>query len=163
MDKFASSPFRKGSFDLLQLLSLQEAIHRTLRQYMSQGESKEVSFQFLREFYIERVSSHFDGYQQYGRGDDFLEELLLTAPSVRTSDSYMELIDPHSIACDVIETRSKVLVDWKEEMMNVPKDHIDLKKVILSRQMESGWGNDGGDVGSSTPEPVHIPVQGEWE
>ena len=141
-DKFASSPFRKSSFDLLQLLSLQEAIHRMLREYMAQGESKEVSFQFLREFYIERVSSHFDGYQRYGRADDFLEELLLTAPSVRTSDSYMELIDPHSIACDIVETRSDVLLDWKQEMMNVPNDHIQLKKMLLTRQM-GGWANDG--------------------
>ena len=156
-DKFQSSPFRKGSFDLLQSLSLQEAIHRTLREYMAEGESKEVSFQFLREFYIERVSSHFDGYQRYGRADDFLEELLLTAPSVRTSETHMELIDPHSIASEIIETRSEVLLDWKQEMLNVPNEHINLKKMLLTRQMV-GWANEG--VASEANVNVS---EGSWE
>lgn len=142
MAKERSSQLRKGNFDLLQLLSLQEAIHRTLREYMSQGEDKEVSFQFLREFYMARVGTFFDGYVNYGRADDFLEELLLTTPSVRTSDKYMELIDPHFIANDIIKMRSEVLIIWKEDMLRVPHDHIELRKVILSKQM-GGWSEEG--------------------
>ena len=135
MDKSASSPFRRGSFDLLQLLSLQEAIHRVLREYMSLEEDKEVSFQFLREFYIQRLSSHFDGYQQYYRADDFLEELLLTMPSVKTSDDHMEFTDPVSIAKDIISERSEVLMDWKDDMVRVADDHIELRKVLWTKQM----------------------------
>jgi hypothetical protein len=141
-DKVQSSPFRKGSLDLLQLLSLQEAIHCMLREYMAQGESKEVSFQFLRDFYVQRTGSFFDGYVNYGRADDFLEELLLTTPSVRTSDTFMELIDPLSIATDIISMRSTVLIDWKEEMFKVPQDHIELRKILLSKQMGGAWGAD---------------------
>ena len=135
MDTSSSSPFRKGSFDLLQLLSLQEAIHLVLREYMSMGEKKEVSFQFLREFYVERVANYFDGYVNYGRADDFLEELLLTTPSVRTSNQHMELIDPLSIANDIIDMRSKILINWKVEMENVPQDHMELRKMLLTKQM----------------------------
>ncbi len=136
-NNFISTPFRKGSFDLLQSLSLQEAIHRILREYKSKGSNKEVSFNFLRDFYLQRVGSYFDGYVDYGRADDFLEELLLTNPSVRTSETYMELIDPHSIANDIIEMRSEVLIDWKDEMVRVPNDHIGLRKVLLSIQIQS--------------------------
>eukprot|EP00551_Chaetoceros_affinis_P005429 CAMPEP_0203666734 /NCGR_PEP_ID=MMETSP0090-20130426/3733_1 /ASSEMBLY_ACC=CAM_ASM_001088 /TAXON_ID=426623 /ORGANISM="Chaetoceros affinis, Strain CCMP159" /LENGTH=391 /DNA_ID=CAMNT_0050530711 /DNA_START=46 /DNA_END=1221 /DNA_ORIENTATION=- len=153
LDKFNSSPFRKGSFDLLQLLSLQEAIHRTLREYMSLGESKEVSFQFLRDFYINRLSSHFDGYQQYGRADDFLEELLLTMPSVKTLDGHMEFTDPVSIAKDIIDERSEVLLNWKDEMIRVPDDHISLRKVMWTKQMTS-MGEMGGEV--SSPQSVTV-------
>ncbi len=145
MDKFASSPFRRGSYDLLQLLSLQESIHRTLREYMALGESKEVSFQFLREFYIERLSSHFDGYQQYNRADDFLEELLLTVPSVRTAGDHMEFIDPVSIAKDIIGERGEVLLDWKDDMIRVPDDHIELRKAMWTKQM----GQMSGETSSS--------------
>ena len=137
MAKSASSPFRKGSYDLLQTLSLQEAIHRVLREYMSEGRNKEVSFQFLREFYIERTESFFDGYLVYGRADDFIEELLLTTPSIKESGQYMELVDPLSTATDIIESRSDVLLEWKEIMTNVPNDHLELRKVLLTKQM--GW------------------------
>jgi hypothetical protein len=152
----ASSPFRKGSFDLLQLLSLQEAIHLTLRSYMAEGESKEVSFQFLRDFYIERVSNYFDGYLVYGRADDFLEELLLTTPSVRTSDRHMELIDPLNIASEIIDVRSEVLLDWKEEMLRVPDDHMELRKVLLTKQMGS-W------MTEETSSPSTIYGEGSFE
>ncbi len=157
LDKHTSSPYRERNFDLLQLLSLQEAIHRTLREYMSAGESKEVSFHFLREFYIDRLSSHFDGYQVHGRADDFLEELLLTMPSLKTSTSsggcggcgggdrvHMEFIDPVNIARDIIGERSEVLFDWKDDMGRVADDHIGLRKAMWTKQMgELVGGSDG--------------------
>lgn len=157
MAKSASSPFRKGSYDLLQLLSLQEAIHRVLRQYMSKGRDKEAAFQFLREFYVSRTASHFDGYVNYGRADDFIEELLLTTPSVRESGKYMELVDPHSTATDIIDARSEVLREWKDIMVDVPNAHIELRKVLLTKQM-------GRATEQAASQPISVEEEmGAWE
>jgi len=136
MEPIKSSPIRKGSFDLLQLLSLQESIHRTLRHYKDLGTNKEVSFQWFRQFYIDRLQSHFDGYVYYHRADDFIEELLLSTPSVKSDERHMDLIDPLSITSDIIRLRSEVLLEWKDDMSRVPDYHIGLRKAILTRQME---------------------------
>jgi hypothetical protein len=132
-----SSPYRKGSFDLLCLLVTQEAIHRILRNY-KRDEDREVSFAWLREFYTQRLESHFDGNQQYGRADDFLEELLTTPPSTRELDDgrgMVGLIDPLRIADDIITMRSQVAADWKEIVAAAPEDHMVLRKHVLSKQM----------------------------
>jgi hypothetical protein len=137
-----ASPLRKGSFDLLILLATQESVHRVLRSYRDNNDSQ--SLEWLREFYKERVSRFFDGNQEYGRADDFLEELLLTPPSVKRSSTTirtdkMELMDPMKIAEDILRMRTEVARDWKEIMKDVPADHTELRKLLLTKQMES-WG-----------------------
>ena len=139
LESVAPSPFRKGSFDLLLLLSLQESVHRVLRNFKDLGEKKDVSYEWLRDFYTNRVSDYFDGNGEYGRGDDFLEELLLTSPSMKTTDDgKMGLVDPHGIAEEIIRTRGDVAREWKEKLSNVNQDHIGLRKSLLSHQM-SNW------------------------
>jgi len=135
-DGRASSPYRKGSFDLLGLLATQESIHRVLREYREAGEEREVSFEWLRNFYVSRVSEYFDGSQEYGRADDFLEELLLTAPAMKEMDGKLGFIDPMRIAEDIIATRSEVAKDWKDIVEKVPTvDHADLRKIALQLRM----------------------------
>jgi hypothetical protein len=138
-----SNPYRRGSFDLLCLLATQESIHRVLREY--RDEERDVFYHWLRDFYVARVAKFFDGSQEYGRADDFLEELLLTAPSLKemedddesnAEEKVVGLIDPLRIAEDIIAMRSEVARDWKEIVKNVPeKDHMDLRRVILAMQM----------------------------
>jgi len=70
----ASSPFRKGNFDLLYNICTQTAIHRLLSD-LSNDSRNEVPYQFLRDFYAEFAAEYFDGDQQYGRADDFLEQV----------------------------------------------------------------------------------------
>lgn len=135
-DGRASSPFRKSTFDLLGLLATQESIHRVLRQYRDSGEERVVSFEWLRDFYVERVNEFFDGNQQYGRADDFMEELLLSPVSMKTVDGKVELIDPLRIAEDIISMRSQVADFWKEIIHElVTADHQDIRKSILHIQM----------------------------
>lgn len=139
-DGRASSSFRKGNFDLLGLLATQESIHRVLRNYKNEATSSgelNVSFEWLKQFYITRIPTHFDGSQEYGRADDFLEELLVTAPSVKFTDGkLMGFIDPMRMAEEIIETRSQVAHDWKDVIMNVPtKDHAELRSMCLSIRM----------------------------
>jgi len=134
-DDRGSSPYRKGNFDLLVLLATQESVHRVLREYREIGEERKVSFEWLRDFYVSRLPSFFDGDQEHGRADDFLEELLLTPPSMKTVDDTVELVDPMRIAEDIIRTRSEVGEDWKEIVKNVPAEHTELRKVLLARQM----------------------------
>jgi hypothetical protein len=140
-DGVKSSPLRKGTFDLMQLLTTQESIHRVLRDYAQAGDEREVSFAWLRDFYLHRVQGYFDGCQQYGRADDFLEELLLTPPLLKTLDvgrsrrEMVALVDPFRMAEDIIRKRSDVGWEWKEIVCNVPRDHMELRKALLTRQM----------------------------
>jgi hypothetical protein len=136
-DGRASSPYRKGSFDLLGLLATQESIHRVLRVYRETGEDRDVSFHWLKQFYVARVAKYFDGNQEYGRADDFLEELLLTAPSVKEMDGgKLGLIDPMRIAEDIIAMRSTVARDWRDIVVDVPTlDHAELRKLSLAIRM----------------------------
>ena len=134
-----SSPQRKGSFDLLSLLATQEAVHVVLRHYMEQGETRKVSLDWLRQFYRDRIESHFDGDGPYGRSDDFLQDLLLSPPSAISASSgqnVLELVDPLRIAEDIIMARSSVAAEWKEIMQKVvPSDHMQMQKSILAVRM----------------------------
>ncbi len=135
---FASSPQRQGNFDLLYLLLTQESLHRVLREYRKSGDEREVSYEWLKEFYLSRVGSFFDGHQDYGRADDFLEELLMAPPSTKElSSSRIGLIDPLRIAEDIITMRSVVAEEWKTEIASVPEDHMGLRKKLLSKQIGS--------------------------
>jgi hypothetical protein len=136
MQDFISSPIRKGSFDLLQLLSLHESIHRVLRWYKDAGSGKEVSFVWLRDYYFDNVAEYFDGCQRYGRADDFIEGLLQAVPTIRTTGVNVKnkLVDPLSIASDILDMRSEVLVEWMHIVEHTAQDHMGLRKNILTQQ-----------------------------
>ncbi len=135
-----SSPFRKGSFDLLSLLSMQEGVHRVLRQY--KAENNVVSLEWLRDFYIDKIDEYFDGNGQYGRADDFLEELFLSTPSIHRNLNKFN--DPMAIAEDIIHMRTLILLEWKHQMTTIPDDHnIHLRKHLFDKQ----WGTSS----STTP------------
>jgi len=140
MAEFAPSPLRKGNFDLLMLLSLHESVHRVLREYNDLGDEKEVSFAWLRDYFVDRVD-FFDGCQRYGRADDFIEEMLMTAPTMKNTATHTELVDPLAITSDILRMRSEVLLDWKDIVARVPADHMGLKKSLLTQQ-SMGWAAD---------------------
>jgi hypothetical protein len=131
---YDSSPFRLSNFDLLLLLSTQESIHRVLREYSA--EDAEEDFDWLKDFYSERVGNFFDGHGQgHGRADDFLKELLLCPPTVQTTNEGIHLIDPMKMVEDIIRERSEVAREWKMLVSKIPDDHIDLRRLILTRRM----------------------------
>jgi len=139
LEEVGSSSFRKGNFDLILLISLQESVHRVLQSYSEAGEEKEVSFLWFREFYKEHVHMYFDGNGQYGRADNFIERLLLTVPSVNLSSGDMGLVDTVPIAEDLLQVRSNIAMQWKDGLTNVQSDHSDLRKCLFTKQMAS-WG-----------------------
>lgn len=136
-DGRASSSYRKGNFDLLGLLATQESVHRVLRRYSrDRRPAAGVSLAWLTRFYVARVPTHFDGNQEYGRADDFLEELLLSPPSVKTVAGTVGFIDPMRIAEDVIAMRSLVAQDWGSIVAAVPgKDHAELRNMCSAIRM----------------------------
>jgi hypothetical protein len=136
------SPLRKGNFDLLYNLCTQASVHRLLKEFREAGDAKEVSYAWLSEFYRDRVASYFDGDLPYGRADDFVEELLLSPPSViHQGDGKMALVDPFGLAEQLIETRNDIVAEWKEAMQQVPADHQDgIRRIILNKQM-AAWGS----------------------
>lgn len=147
-DGRASSPVRKGNFDLLALLATQEALHRVLRSYQETGDERSVSFLWLRQFYVDRLQV-FDGDGAYGRSDGFLQELLMTPPSTReivgNGQTHIGLVDPLRIAQDLLEARSDIIDEWVSTMRDhVPSDHMELQKSILDVRM-------GKTISSSTP------------
>lgn len=144
-----SSPMRHGNFDLLALLLTQESIHRVLRDYLDAGSEREVSFRWFRDYYTKRASAYFDGDQEIGRADDFMEELLQTPPAIKNDDGVMSLVDPLRVAEDIIAVRSEVAMEWKSMMELVKEDHIDVRRIILSKQMIK-WGHKPAKADDST-------------
>lgn len=137
----ASSPFRKGNFDLLYNLCTQASIHEELRELQDARGSREVSFTFLRDFYVDRAEKFFDGDQPYGRADDFIEEMLLTPPYMkdlglnRKGKPVVGLIDPLGLAENIITRRTQIANDWKQAMGQTASDHMQLQKVLLAKIM----------------------------
>lgn len=162
LDAKKPSPLRKGNFDLLILLATQESIHRLLREYQQMQDHK-VEFDWLREFYSDRIQEYYDGNGGYGRADNFIEELLLTPPSVKKQPAggKAELIDPLKIAEDVIRLRTQVALDWKDVCGNVPEEHTEVRKMLLDKQMQK-WGNTPEVAKQVTEEPGQ-PKMGEFE
>ena len=136
-----SSPFRSGNFDLLYNLCTQASIHELLRDLQDAGSHREVSFTWLRDFYTERVSQFFDGDLPYGRADDFIEEMLLTSPSVRDlgmnrqGKAVIGLIDPLGLAEEIIARRTVIADKWKTAMGETTSDHLKLQKVLMDVMM----------------------------
>lgn len=150
----ASSPLRKGNFDLLYNLCTQASVHRLLGQFRGAGGAKEESYSWLRDFYTERVADYFDGDQSYGRADDFIEDLLLCPPSViHKEGGRVALADPFGLAEQIIETRNEIVVEWKEAMNNVPADHQDgIRRLLLEKQM-AAWGSGFSPLGGGSTGP----------
>lgn len=147
----ASSPLRKGNFDLLYNLCTQASVHRLLRQLKGAGSAKEISFVWVRDFYVDRLAEYFDGDLPYGRADDFMDELLRTPPSlIYTEDNKAGLADPMGLAEQIIELRSSIVEEWIELMKRVPQDHTErIRKELLEKQM-AAWGSSRGSGSSSS-------------
>ncbi|GFH55258.1 hypothetical protein CTEN210_11734 [Chaetoceros tenuissimus] len=154
--EFKPSPIRRGTFDLLELLSLHESIHRVLRAYKDE---KQVEFDWLRNFFVERVERIFDGAGGYYRADDFVDELFDAGPSITGGD---KLVDTLQIIKDILEMRSLVLVEWKEIVDATSSDHIDLKRSLLSQESKS-WSDEEGISRVSTSTIDDNEVFGAFE
>jgi len=139
-DDIESSALRKSNFDLLFLLSTQEAVHRTLKTYMKIGEKQKTSFLWLRNFYTSRLEKYFDGNQRYGSSDDFLDDLLRSPPTVQTiSEGVPGFVDPMLITEDIINARIQVVAEWKRLLDTVQDEHKGIKNQIFVKQMNR-WG-----------------------
>lgn len=134
-----STPLRKGTFDLLNLLATQESIRRILHKYKYMDDpKKEAEYEWLRNFYVERIDSHFDGNQNYGRAEDFFEELLLSSPTFKHQGSgKVDIVDPVGLAEEIISIRGGVADDWRNILLHVEEDHLDLRKNIFNAQMQA--------------------------
>jgi len=133
---YSFSPLRVGSFDLLLLLCTQESIHRVMNILREEGPESEVTFQWFLKFYVERAPKFFDGNGNYGRYDDFLDELLSCSPTVQKNGKKMQIVDPIGLAEKVILMRTDVASEWRELMNQVPLHHMDLRRNLLDRQIE---------------------------
>ncbi|KAL7517271.1 hypothetical protein ACHAWX_002206, partial [Stephanocyclus meneghinianus] len=151
---FAPSPLRKGNFDLLYNLITQKAVVELLQSGVFVGENEvenEACLRYLDKFYRERVVTHFVGAQFYGKGDDFIEELMLSPPITMFEDLENEegdfgenseedaslplQIEPLRIAEQILLRRDKLALEWLDVCSAVPSEHMDIRKLQLSRMM----------------------------
>lgn len=132
---FAPSPLRKGNFDLLELLTTQEAIHRLLNDKERAEGDAAVANKVLEDFYFERLGSHFTGGQRYSRANDFLSELLATPPSTITVGGTTALIDTMGLAENILHKRQEVALEWREIARGSPEEHYDIRRSMLNKLM----------------------------
>lgn len=183
----ASSSFRKGNFDLLFNLSTQAAVHRLLKQLMSDecnidnncGRADRATirsynnacFQWLRDFYIDRVGHFFDGDVPFGQADEFLQEWLKQPPhtisgdgavhekpatidttGIFSGDDLLNRVDPTRLAEEMVRIRSGIVMEWRKMCRLVPEeDHGWIKLLIIEKRAADASNGDskGGISGSS--------------
>jgi hypothetical protein len=147
-NELAPSPLRKGNFDLLYNLITQTAIMQLLQcdEGVVVGEDvvqNKANQLFLSKFYLERQITHFIGSQWYGKGDDFIEELILYTPiimprNVEDSDRSSGImpplvVEPMRIAEQILLRRDKLALEWKDIMEKQPSEHTEIRKLQLNR------------------------------
>ena len=164
-DAFAPSPLRKGNFDLLYNLITQKAVLELLDSedgvvVGSDEVQNKASQLFLSKFYQDRLASHFVGSQWYGKGDDFIEELMLGSPIMMARDSDdtekdtreedkdekdvedteskasntpLLVVEPMRIAEQILLKRDKLALAWAKIMESVPSAHTEIRRLQLDR------------------------------
>jgi len=158
-DACAPSPLRKGNFDLLYNLLTQSAVLDLIESEdgVVVGDDCEVqnkaSQLFLSKFYNDRLVTHFVGSQWYSKGDDFIEELMLSSPIMMSlprdggsiEEKYEEnsdskesntpplVLEPMRIAEQILLKRDKLALEWMHIMEAVPSEHTEIRKLQLDR------------------------------
>ncbi len=153
----SSSVFRKGNFDLLYNLCTQASVHHLLRE-LRESKVEKISYQWLQTFYSERAGSYFDGDQPFGRGDDFIDALLRSPPSLVSMDDgrTLGLTDPLRLAERLIAKRSEIAFAWIDEMREVKNDHLALNDKLFRVMM-------GKAVNVQDEEAVTIEEERTWD
>lgn len=163
-DEFAPSPLRKGNFDLLYSLVTQSAVIQLIQSddgvVVGEDEIQNRASQlFLSRFYNQRLLTHFVGNQFYGKGEDFIEELMLESPIMmqRDTGSFEEgdeetgneskasstpplEVEPMRIAEQVLLRRDKLALEWMEICRAAPSEHTDIRKLqfeLLTGEVET--------------------------
>ena len=155
-DAVAPSPLRRGNFDLLYNLITQQAVIDLLASedgvVVGEDVVQNMACQiFLSNFYRERIESHFVGTQWYGKGDDFIEELMLGSPILMARDDESSKntdeesdetkvssnppleIEPLRIAEQILLERDKLAMEWANVTKSIPTDHTEIRRLQLNR------------------------------
>ena len=68
-----------------------------------------------------------------------------TAPTIKNKAEGTQFVDTYAITTDILQKRSKVLVEWKASAENVPEDHIEMNHRVLASQANR-WAEDMAQV-----------------
>jgi hypothetical protein len=89
-----SSPLCRANFDLLYGLCTQASAHKLLCELEQSASSSStnidhiddnvITFEWFKQFYVDNAPLYFDGDQNFGRSDDFIDAVLRTPPRSRT-------------------------------------------------------------------------------
>ena len=123
-----STPLRTGTFDLLTTLTTHTACLALLAELRGKGEASAKDYLFLMQFYEARLG-FFEGEQNYGRGEDFLEELMLQPTTVSLA--------PLELARRLLDIRSDFCDEWKDDLLSVElSQHSEVRKKLLDKRMK---------------------------
>jgi hypothetical protein len=120
-------------------MSTQESIHRVLRSYKDDANVRPETFEWLLDFYKDRVKEYFDGHQAFGRAEAFLEEMLQSPPTVIETDTralgVIAWVNPAKIAEDIVRERSEVALSWLKVAQATQDDHTDLRRLLFTNMV----------------------------
>lgn len=142
----SSSPLRRANFDLLYGLCTQASAHRLLWELERSASSSTnnediddnvITFEWFKRFYVDNAPLFFDGDQNFGRSDDFIDLLLRAPPPLPNG---WHSTDPLRMAQRIIAMQSDIALEWMGMMEEVAEDHKSLNdvlfRIMMGRTME---------------------------
>jgi hypothetical protein len=133
------SPFRGGTYDLLQALATRQATKAALAS-LGASSQKAASFELLK--------AHWEAHQELFAGDmgkhvgeDYLHKLLELPVTMRSAgkgprgldseEATLSVVDPRAICAELLEWRLLVGAAWIERLASLPEELLDVKREHL--------------------------------
>ena len=157
-----SSPLRRANFDLLYGLCTRASAHRLLWELERSASSSSTNiddiddnvilFEWFKQFYVDNAPLYFDGDQNFGRSDEFIDAVLRAPPPL--PDGWHST-DPLRMAQRIVSIQKDVALEWMGMMEEVEEDHRVLNDVIFRVMMgrtmeESGNAYDVAEIREET-------------
>jgi hypothetical protein len=137
-----SSPLRRANFDLLYRLCTQASAHRLLWELEQSASSSTtniddiddnlITFEWFKQFYVDNAPLYFDGDQNFGRSDDFIDAVLRAPPPLPNG---WHSTDPLRMAQRIVSIQKDVAIEWMGMMEEVEEDHGIMNDVIFRVMM----------------------------
>lgn len=127
----SGSPFRSANFDLVKNYTLYLGIGAVVKQLFNSGTS-EGDADWMAEFFMTHGRELIQPHRGvWGRADEVVEKLLMTAPSVRGG----ALFDPALLTERVLEMRGKCAEVWISAMREAEADQTELIGRVLENEI----------------------------
>lgn len=136
------TPFRGGTYELLQALATQQAVKATLSSLASSDKSG-AAYDLLHD-YCKEASGLFEGEVQSRVAERWLEGLLDLPITMRVARSDGDgcgasdgasptIVDPRAVCEQILEWRLAIGAAWIERLERLPEEFLEVKREHLLR------------------------------